>query len=328
MLSSILSRIFGAAFILIILSGLGNIISQITLKPLEYKPSKFSRWTFGTPGLVFQASLSNLNEKSAPDTTIRYSFRNKSGQTGNGEYSLRGNDFYDFRKDINKLFKEKKDDELKLDSQITFIGELKWGSYNTSVSTIDSVNETTFVYKTSYSNEKHKKIKEVRDTFTNVHEAIFWGPYKTKNKISQVGFVQENLKILPVNLFQHLFFAIYEIIVIACFALFFLNLSWLFKNYNNQEYFTYENVKLLKRCGWLLLIPQISSVLFYWIFLFRIHPVKISYSYSDRKVTWLGQYDLQSEINWTLLFLGLGLLVVAYIFKNGLKLKEEQALTI
>ena len=33
-------------------------------------------------------------------------------------------------------------------------------------------------------------------------------------------------------------------------------------------------------------------------------------------------------MDWTLIFLGAGLLVLGYIFNNGLKLKEEQALTI
>ncbi|MGI8949978.1 MAG: DUF2975 domain-containing protein [Chitinophagaceae bacterium] len=133
---------------------------------------------------------------------------------------------------------------------------------------------------------------------------------------------------MPANGFQHVLFILYQTIIFICYAMLFLTLSKLFKNFYNRDFFTNTNVSLLRKSGWFLLLPQIVITLMYWIFLFQIYPVKISVSYSTNNFKIISNYNMESGINWILVFLGLGMIVLSYIFKNGLKLKEEQDFTV
>lgn len=337
MLSSALSRIFLLAFILTIIGSIGNIIPQITGKPIKFT-SKNSSTTFGEPGLVFNTHISNRqNEKYAPDTSVDYSYTTKKGQKVNNRIPLNENDFHNYKEELSKLVAERKinGEEIKLDTQITFIGEIKWGDNVESgviTSGVDSISENVFVYNKSYRNEKNKKIKEESDTFSTRLDAerlLFIGEYNTPYKISEEIFGEQQLRILPATKWQQFFFIILKLIGIISAALIFFSLSRLFKNFFNQIYFTSKNVLLLKKLGWYILVPQITLVIFYWTFLSHIHPVKIFYSSSAMdKVKLLTQYDFKSGIDWLLIFIALGIIILSHIFKDGLKMKQEQELTV
>jgi hypothetical protein len=86
-------------------------------------------------------------------------------------------------------------------------------------------------------------------------------------------------------------------------------------------------VKLLKASGFYLLIPQVLLVILYWTFLFGIHPVKLFLSTSGEFET-LAQYNITAGIDLATIFLGLALLVLSYIFRDGTELKEYDAVTI
>lgn len=92
-------------------------------------------------------------------------------------------------------------------------------------------------------------------------------------------------------------------------------------------FFTKANVILLKRTGLVLLIPSLVAALLYRIFLVHIHPVKLVLA-GEANTRAIAHYEISAGMDWTLIFLGAGLLVLGYIFNNGLALKEEQALTI
>ncbi|MEJ7823739.1 MAG: DUF2975 domain-containing protein [Chitinophagaceae bacterium] len=336
MLSSFLSRIFWLAFIIMLLGAMGNIISQITQKPLIIQTSKNSSWTLGQPGLVFEATISNLqNEKRAPDTTVNYSYTFKSGESSNGEFSINAQ-WHDFRKNLDSIIKhvKAKGEEIKLDTAATLIGETQWEQldYSQAFSGVDSVNPNKFIFRETYQDEKGKIIKEDTDTFTTQADAnrfMYLNQYKTPYKIVEEIYAEQSLRIFPKNRLQQFYFLLCVLINTTSLALLFLSLSNLFRNFSNKYYFTFKNIHLLKRVGWFILIPQIMNVIFYWTVLFRIRPAKIFIPFAAiDKVKLLAQYDLQAGINWQLIFVGLGMIVLGIIFKSGLKLKEEQALTV
>jgi len=120
-----------------------------------------------------------------------------------------------------------------------------------------------------------------------------------------------------------------ELIIVTSWALLFLSLSRLFKNFFNQSYFTSRNINLLKKLGWYILIPQFVTLIFYWLLLYHIHPAKVFVSYTAiHNIKLLAQYDFKSGIEWQLVFIGLSIIVLSYIFKDGLKMKEENELTV
>lgn len=337
MLSSALSRIFWIAFIIISIGSIGDIISQITLKPVQFKTGKNSLLTLGTPGLVFNAGISNRqNEMRAPDTNVVYTTFNKNGQKGSGNIHLNENELHNYKKDLDSIIQDikLKREEIKLDTQITLIGEIQWEKidYSLAMSGIDSVDVNKFIYTKTYSDEKHKKLKEIKDTFSTRAEAerfLYLGRYNTPYKISEEINEEQSLRIIPKTRSQKFLFIIFKLIIIISLALLFFNLSKIFRNFYNHNYFTYKNVRILKKIGWYILIPQIAIITFYWAFLFHIHPAKFFVSYTNiSDVKLLTQYDFKSGVDWQLLFVGLSIIVLSYIFKNGLRLKEEQTLTI
>lgn len=337
MLSSFLSRIFWVAFIIIGLRGIGDIISQVTQKPLIIKSSKNSWWTLGKPGLIFSTRITNRqNEKNAPDTSIIYSYFSKSGENIGGEGTINNSQFNAYKKYLDSIINDSKINggELKIDTQVTLIGETQWNQFNYSQATggIDSVNPNKFIFRKTYQDEKGKITKEEKDSFTTQADAkkfMYLNNYKTSFEIVEEINAEQSLRVLPQNKWQQLWFLLFKLIQIISFALLFLSLSNLFRNFSKHYLFTFKNIRLLKKIGWYILIPQIVIIIFYWTILFRIHPAKIFFSIKNIEETkLLIQYEFESGINWQLIFIGLSILVLSYIFKDGLKLKEEQALTV
>ena len=158
MITSFLSKAFWLAFVLLLLSGIGNIISQLTLRPLQLKGDRV-RWTLGSPGLGFNARVISQNEKQAPDTTIYFSYKDKSGrQAGNGTISLtEGHEFQNRFINLDSIIKDKKSngEEIKVDTQITFIGEIEQNNFDYTFGSrsVDSIQPNIFIHVNVYGRD-------------------------------------------------------------------------------------------------------------------------------------------------------------------------------
>ncbi|MEO6548292.1 MAG: hypothetical protein ABIN94_09840 [Ferruginibacter sp.] len=134
----------------------------------------------------------------------------------------------------------------------------------------------------------------------------------------------EKFQLMPANRWQQAGFVFNDLIRYGCPALLFLGLAALFNNFSKRNYFTYANIAILRRTGWLLLIPQGLAVLVFYVFLAGILPADILKG-TTGNTTMPAFYDVYADLNWTLIFLGLGLTMLSHIFTNGLKLQEDTA---
>ena len=332
MLSLILSRLFRFAFFITVLIGIINIIVQVRQSPIYYDKSKNGYSSIGEPGIAVNACVSSTgNERNAPDTTITYKLGGSSGQvTSNSRDRNWGKEIMD------KLIADRKGtrDTLILDTQINIIRQQEWENigYYTGSNSFDELADGRVVLTKELMNEKGKLIqKPIHDTFQDALSAKIFVWTNTKEpgfEISEGAFRMITLRVKPKNMWQCIIFVLYDVIKISSIALLLLMLSRLFLNFYKRDYFTTGNIKILKNIGWLLLVPELLQTLLYWGLLFKIHPAKIFTSSLSKEVKMTYQFQINADIEFKLVFLGLGIIVLSYIFKNGLKLKEEQILTI
>ena len=98
----------------------------------------------------------------------------------------------------------------------------------------------------------------------------------------------------------------------------------LLKSIEEREFFSKLNVKRLRIIGLLLIVGDLSLRLYrYMTYYFIINNVEIAGMYHSGRYFGFGMEFFASA-----LFLGLMILLVANAFEHGLKLKEEQELTI
>ena len=148
-----------------------------------------------------------------------------------------------------------------------------------------------------------------------------------ENHLVKENEVIEKLRIIPLSTLQKFGFAFYDLLRFGCLTLWFWGMARLFRNFSYRNYFTTNNIILLKQTGWLLLFPEILNVTVFTVFFANIHPVE-RLNEQGSTIKPFAFYNLYADIHWIIIFLALGLLILSYIFKDGLKLKEEQQLTI
>ncbi len=337
MLPLILSRFFKLVFFLFIIGALGNIISQIILKPFEIKTGKGSWLNFGNPGLQVVAKGDIKDESNAPDTSVKYKIQDKDGNIrGSGTtYTSSERPFYNGGDELKREFEavNANGKQIILDTEINTITQPNFRGDSGFISSVDSLSlkdgRAVFVQKT-YAPATQKTVIH-KDTFANTIQAnrfLQLNAYKSPNAILEENNVTETLRILPANKWQHVFMILYQTIIFTCWAMLFLILSRLFKNFYFKKFFTKINITILQQAGWCLLSPQILNLILYSVFFVWINPVKIFISYPSNDFKIISYYHIQTGTEWELVFLGLGMIVLSYIFKNGLTLKEEQEFTI
>ncbi|MDO5570403.1 MAG: DUF2975 domain-containing protein [Bacteroidales bacterium] len=121
------------------------------------------------------------------------------------------------------------------------------------------------------------------------------------------------------NITRLIFTLILCIAQLVVIAIAFICLLKLIKNINNSIIFEWVNVKQLKNIGFSLIISFLIYTLLNFI---NYTIITKSIMIPDYRIDWT------SGIQTTNLILGLASLLVAEIFAQGLKLKEEQELTI
>jgi Protein of unknown function (DUF2975) len=348
MISSVLSRIFLWLFVIVTIGASGNLIADIVNRPIEIKVDKKSRILLGKPGITKRANLSNVSiAQSAPDTTIVFSVKDSLGhQLFSGSYSYGNNvdeEKWDFEKENELRFlsyvkdARLKSQDYKLDTQLSLIGSQNLSLGNLSdnaTSTFSDLDDGRVLYTYEESNSKNESTdRKIRDTFYNEAAAkrfdIMQHWKKNGNEISQTGETSEVLRVMPKNRFQHILFVAFHLIVYSGFTILLLLLHKLFKRFSQKYFFEIENVTAIKFIGWCLLIPGLIGTFFSIYLALNVFPQKVTFKYgTSGNSEFVQNYQFDTHIEWWQIFLGLGLIVLSYIFKQGLELKEDQDLTV
>ena len=234
--------------------------------------------------------------------------------------------YQDMRKMMDSIIATHKNDHSKIsiDSTITMMGQrnhFKPGQQFNVEAEVEGDTAVSYVVTQGPANKDPAKKKRFPDP-VSAKRYVFLAENHPANNMVEDPFLQQQIKIMPANRGQHIGFIAYNMIVYGCMALDFFLLARLFRNFSKRDYFNLENVSLLKRAGWFLLIPVIAAGLMYWLFLANIHPLKLVMGPGDYTNT-TAYYDINAGINWTLVLPGAALLVFGYIFKDAFKLKKK-----
>lgn len=325
MISNILSQLFRVGFFITVLFGLMNFAVQVVQKPLQFKTGENSYFRLGQPGINVNAQRHNNFERNAPDSMISYAFRDSNGFAGtSGSISIGEKSFSFLHARLDSLVAAKKSSHEKavFDTSITIIGQVPAFDQMNELSAGFIINDDSTVL---YYPPKGKPV-----TFPNMKAAELYNMmrgFNPVNHIVQDGWITETLRIRPANGWQRLGFVLYDLARFACLSLLFFFLARLFRNFYKKEFFTQANVRIIKITGWLLFLPSIAAGLLYWIFLVNLHPVKLVFP-AELGHSVIANYEIKSNHDWTMIFLGTALLVLAHIFKNGVVLKEADDYTL
>ncbi|MFT6829043.1 MAG: hypothetical protein ACJAZV_002339, partial [Roseivirga sp.] len=113
--------------------------------------------------------------------------------------------------------------------------------------------------------------------------------------------------------------------VVMGFSIYLIHLLLLFvKSAMNEEFFSYENVARIRLMGFILIgLGVFSSIFNGWL-----NWISSSYFDTDMMEVATVKVTLTPDVLTNTLFIGLIALIVAQAFDYGLRLKEEQNLTI
>ena len=309
MISSLLSRMFLWFSAIALLVGTFRVIIQVRNKPLHAHLSKSATVSLGNPGLEVKANRhQSEQEPITPGTTIHYELASgngfrKSGDFKKGLFTEPGTSRMletEYRKtlDTGRMLNI----PVKVDSVVSFIGIQPAFNGKFIVERIPDDSLGMIAYK----QEKARA-------------------YANPNIIVSENECSETLRILPANGFQQFMIILYELVCYGCAAVLLYLLSRLFRNFFNRDYFSQQNIRYLRASGYLLIIPQLANALIYWIWLFKLNAVKLSLLVPVKLHC---SYEFLSDFNFTIFLAGLSMLVLGYVFKDGLELKESDAMMI
>jgi hypothetical protein len=333
MLSLILSRLFKFAFYLFLIHSAAKITSNLVKRPLTIPTGESSYITLASPGIIVPAYKSTRSDKEmrAPDTSVVTQIYSPagimvgSGKTKISEHNLLA-DTSAYIKGIKKEYGP--GTRMTKDSQVTIIWHQTWDpvkDHSYTSSGFDSLSDGRVIVSKIIT-KTNGDVVNLADTLPDMPTAKIF--QATNQRVNPYNIAEElggiyNLRVTPSNRGQLGWFVLYDLLRLGSFALLLLTISRLFQNFYDREYFTTANVKLLKSSGFYLLLPQLLLVILYWAFLFGIHPVKLFLSTAGEFDT-LAQYDISAGIDLTTISLGLALLVLSYIFRDGTRLKRQQ----
>ena len=336
MLSLILSRLFRLGFFIVVLFGALGVLLMVIQKPIKLYENSSVSYFLGNPNLHFKGSRFIATDKPAPDTMVRYTIKekNRDFQSETGELHPGAPGYEPVKKRFDSMYisRQKNGDSILLDTQLTLIRNMHINRSSTTnvfstVTSSQALPDGRVVNTTISTGAYGKPVGAMqKDTFANKLEAnifFYTGNKRDDYLLTSDGLLEETIGIRPVGAFGQFVFILYALLEYLFIALLMLLLSRLFYNFYKGGYFTPGNVRIIRNTGWCLLIPQFLCLAFYRGFLYYIHPVKLSVTGGQAFTT--SSYILYSGMDWTLVFLGLGLLVLSFIFKNGLELKQDQA---
>jgi len=314
------------------LLGIADLTIQLRQKPFSGKASNNGTWSFGSPGFHFTA-YRNDGESTpmAPDTVISFKKIDSSGRNmGTGESHSRNRD--NWLQDSLMAYPLQPRLKKVSDTTIYLFATMnpsfsKWFVPNYGNYTSQSDGSVEY---TEYSSDSPSQRILERRVYPNMRAAVhaqLLKNYDFKYNIDEEGPVFQNLIIHPKGRGQLLLFISMILIKWASAALLLFLLSFLFRNFGRRQFFDPRNTRILFRCGWLLILPELAAFCFYWFFLFRIIPAKLRLG-DEMNTQMVSSFAPQSFVNWQLFFLGLGLLALSAVFRIGHRMKEKESLTI
>lgn len=329
MLNNILSKLFLIGSLLAGLVALTNTGIQYFQKPIKFKYGT-ETITIGQPGMRFTASRSNANETAAPYTEVKLKRVDSTGQErGSGSYFINEPQRME---GVEKMFSGNREpgDSIVRDSIFCFLA--KWNPISTSdnwgYDTYEPQEDNTIMYV--HTSIRGKDTTVEKKSFPNERAARFYGGMRDISPIKeleQTGMLREDLVLQAKGPAQRIGFALYELICRGCPAILLFLLSRLFRNFSRRDYFVSANVRILKWSGVLLLIPQLVAILVYWFWLLRFTVTRIQTG--GEYWTWhTAGYGPLPDVDGSYVFLGLALLVLSYVFRDGLRLKTQETVTI
>ncbi len=340
MLSLVLSWIFRLAFMFMLLFGIVELFVQVRQQPIVFNRSENGYSTLGgKPGISFWVHRSMTSERPAPDTVIEYQVRSapeyqltSSGQLSTSIHFYRS---HIARLDSLKRLWKSRGDSVSLDTQVNIIRamdiSLSKEKAFVSSSSCERLADGKVVCERTLYNDSGKLVSSpVRDTFPDMAAAKIFEIVEKKSdnyRYIEEGSAEEKIRVQPTSKTQHFLFVLYLVLHLFFASWMLLMLSRLFRHFYVHDYFTMQNVKLVRNIGLCLLVPQLLQAAFYWSFLAKINLVKILVKGAeDIKTT--ASYQFLSGTDWTYVYLGLGLLILSYIFRNGVLLKQDNATII
>lgn len=309
MINSLLSRMFLWFSAIALLLGAFQVIIQVRNQPFKVNLNKSATVSLGKPGLEVKANRHQSGiEPMTPDTSINYNltFENGSSRSGiviKGAFSDVNTSRHmesEFHKVLDTA--RKLSIPVRVDSTISFIGLQPAFKGKFQVEKIPDDSAGMISYK------KEKALA-----------------YANPNSIISENECSETLRILPANSLQKFLFILYEMICYGCAAIMLFLLSRLFRNFFNRNYFTTKNIRYLRAAGYLLIIPQLVNALLYWGWLYKLNAVKLSLVVPVKMYC---SYEFISDFNFTVFLAGVTMIVLGYVFKDGLELKESNDLMI
>ena len=326
MLSLILARIFSICFILAILAGTIAVGTQLNKRQSAIRLSNGWQIGFLQPGLEVNAKAGNSRELTA-DTLIKYVCRDSNNNiTASGMHEASGPMGLYGQKRMDEVMESKKasGDQCRLDTFYTVMGQRIPGDISGPEYQVDEtpgakhgflpdsgiISRNPLVFADASSANRYFRLRSLNYS----------------NKITENTLSTKTIRIQPANQMQQMGFAFHDLVKFGCISLLFLFLSRLFSNFSKQHFFTSANVRLLRNTGWLMLATPLVTVLLYFSFLQHMQPVKMSMD-QNAEISSMISYTLTPDINWMLIIPGMSLLVLAFIFHDGLEMKEEEELT-
>lgn len=320
MISNLLSRLFLFGAWLTGIFGLVAVTTQLRQEPLRIRTGGSSYLSIGgMPGYPIKAFRNDARFIPADDTLVKYMVLDSNGEMRSSG-SFRTSNTHPYAR---KYFEEARavgpGEKINIDTTIYQVSD------NDDVMSMMQYGYPKELLKDSsmlltVSTEKDRRS-------TRRFESLHGHPITSIHRFAEGAPVVATLRMYPKDTGERLLFILATLLTWGSLTLLLFKLSRLFRDITNRIQFDMKNVRRLFQCGWLLLIPQVTGWAVYWLLTAHIRPVKymVGGAFSD-----LYQYsfDIQPETDMNMVFLSLGLMVLAAVFREGYRLSSKESLTI
>lgn len=328
MLSRILQILLFAGACITALFGIVDLTIQLRQKPFSGKADNNGTWNFGSPGFHFKAFVSESEPRPrATDTVFTYTRLDSAGNNqGSGEFHSRLAELGIQR----TLPPHRPGEKMKIDTTVYLFGQITPTHFLDHGIAGYSPEPDGSVLYTEYSRDSDSPrvlLTKRYPTMRAAYSTRLLEDFPVKYAIDEEGMAEQTLVLHPKGWGQRLLFAGMSVLKWASASLLLFGLSFLFRNFGRRLFFDPRNTRILFRCGWLLILPELAAFCFYWLFLIRVLPAKLVLG-GEGNTKMLASYTPQPFMNWSLFFLGLGLLALTVVFRRGHRMKENVSLTM
>ena len=331
MLSTLLSRLFLIGAWLTGIFCVVNLSVQLSQEPFRIPLGNGYIGLGENPGYEFKAYRNDSRFVPANDTLIEYRVTDSNGRMVKSGSFRTSFLFPDIKKDLQEARAVHAGEKFTIDTSVYLIGDIDYHGKSNQIGYITRILEDSSVVlfldteSDLYESGPQIKFPDLRSA--EQYERLHGHHIKQPHKIVEEQPLVATLRIYPRDWGLRLLFTLFTLFTWGSIALLLLMLSRFFRNIVNKLYFDVKNARLLFYCGWLLMIPQITGWVIYWLFLAHINPAKFAITPASAD-PFQYQFTAQPETNMILVFLSLGLMAMAAVFREGHRLSRYESLTI